>query len=341
VSAEIAARLHRYYGQKHPGAVIEHCAAISDGWETEVYAFDLIDEDRREPLILRLYPGADASEKSTREFAALRQLSTLGYPVPEALHHGADTGPFGMAYMIMRRINGHPLGQIMQASAEAARAGCDRLARLAVDLHRLDYRPLIPLQRVPPDFDDPRWFLQTKLTEARTIILGLARLDDFAPALDWLDQRADQVQPAPPCVMHGDLHILNVLMTADMQPFVIDWPNVEIGDYRYDLAWTLLLSSTFQHADRREQILNTYEIHAGHSVPDLEYFEVIAAVRRLFNIAHALTAGGQSAGMRSDTAELMRGQRGHIAAVYDWFQARSGLKIPMIETVLDSLVSSV
>jgi aminoglycoside phosphotransferase (APT) family kinase protein len=337
MSAEMAARLGLYYTQKHAGAVIHNCVAITDGWETEVYAFDLIDDDRREPLILRLYPGDDAAEKSTREFAAMRQLYALSYPVPEALHHGADATEFGMPYMIMRRIIGQALGQWMETSVEAARAGCDRLARLAVDLHRLDYRPLIPLQRVPPDFADPHWFLKAKLAEARTIILGLARLDDFAPALDWLDQRADQVQPAPPCAMHGDLHILNVLMTADEQPFVIDWPNVEIGDYRYDLAWTLLLSSTFQHADRREWILNAYETYTGHAVPNVEYFEVIAAARRLFNIAHTLTAGGQSAGMRSDTADLVRGQRGHIAAVYDGFQARSGLSIRMIENVLDSL----
>ena len=44
---------------------------ISDGWENEVYSFALADEASSVPvhedLILRIYPGSDASRRAARE----------------------------------------------------------------------------------------------------------------------------------------------------------------------------------------------------------------------------------------------------------------------------------
>ena len=58
---------------------------ISAGWESDVYAFDAALDGDQERLVLRIYPGNDATRKSALEYEALRALGRVGYPVP-AVH---------------------------------------------------------------------------------------------------------------------------------------------------------------------------------------------------------------------------------------------------------------
>jgi len=64
---------------------------------------------RRDGLILRLYPGADAREKSAREHRSLRLLRKAGYPVPETFLLRIDDSPFGKPVVIMERVDGEDL----------------------------------------------------------------------------------------------------------------------------------------------------------------------------------------------------------------------------------------
>ena len=93
---------------------------IADGWETEVYSFALEYEEaaqrKRQDLILRIYPGDDAQEKSAREFHAMRQLYQVGFPVPQVLPLESEGSRFGKPYVIMERIEGRPMGDIIGES---------------------------------------------------------------------------------------------------------------------------------------------------------------------------------------------------------------------------------
>jgi len=78
----------------------------------------------------------------------------------------------------------------------------------------------------------------------------LAALHDrlaTVPAPDWL---ADQPEPSGhgPCdarsVLHLDLHPMNVIVTPDRGPVVIDWTNAAAGDPAFDLARTIVTIGT-------------------------------------------------------------------------------------------------
>ena len=76
-----------------PGA-----AAITEGWENEVYSFEMHYEHTgrsvREDLILRLYPGMDAAGKSAHEFYTMQRLHKTGYPsFPEGAEQPVQYGP--------------------------------------------------------------------------------------------------------------------------------------------------------------------------------------------------------------------------------------------------------
>lgn len=334
----LESRLEQYYRvQVDSASEIADLTPISDGWETEVYAFTAKHGDHAERLILRMYPAMDAVEKSTREFAGMAALKASGYPVPQVYHHETNRAWLGKPFVIMQYVDGQPLGKAIWQAPERGAERFTRLTQLLVDLHRLPIEPFGMLDEGDPADIHPMDFLRRKLAFARTFIIDQSRQTWAIPAIDWLDARLSDVLPSPLAVLHNDFHPYNVLLTPAEDAYVIDWGNIEVGDSRYDLAWTLLLMGTMGAPQQRDQFLREYERLASKPVAFIEYFEVIAALRRLFGFVVTLTAGGEAAGMRREAADLMRGQKAHFEQVYAIFQRHTGLTLPEIEALLATL----
>lgn len=332
-AAPLQARLQDYYRRQiDPAAQISSFTPISDGWETEVYAFDLTLQQQIEPMILRMYPGVDAVEKSTREFTGIGLLHQSGYPVPRVYRHETDQAWLGKPFIIMQRIDGRALERAAQEQPARRNDYFRRLVQLMVDLHHL---PVAPFRHL--DAGDPADFLARKLAQARTVIVEQAGQTWMIPLLEWVEARLPDLLPSPLAVLHNDFHPFNVLLTPTDAAYVIDWGNIEVGDTRYDLAWTLLLHGTWGVPEQRDHFLREYERLAGRTVPHIEVFEVIAAVRRLFGFAITLTSGGESAGMRPEAAAIMRGQHSHFQQVYAVVPRVTGIRIAEIEALLASI----
>ncbi len=130
---------------------------------------------------------------------------------------------------------------------------------------------------------------------------------------------------------------MNVMLREDGSPVVIDWGAATVGDYRDDLAWTVLLAVTFWNPSLRDTILGAYESISGREVRDFEYFEVLSALRRLTDVAVSMTSGAEEMGMRAGAVEMMREASGHLRGVYRILTERTGLRLPEFERILDSL----
>lgn len=90
---------------------------ISEGWETEIYSFDVdyesAGERRHEPLILRIFPGQGTGPQAAIEYGAMKRLHRAGYPVPLVLHQRGEDSLFGKPFILMERIAGEPLWSFM------------------------------------------------------------------------------------------------------------------------------------------------------------------------------------------------------------------------------------
>ena len=64
------------------------------------------------------------------------------------------------------------------------------------------------------------------------------------PAPDWLPAPRTFPERDGDRMMHQDLHPLNVVLTPDRGPVVIDWTNAAAGDPAYDLARTIVTIGT-------------------------------------------------------------------------------------------------
>ncbi len=339
---EIQSRLLSFYEREFPSREniqISDLTTITDGWENEVYSFTIEYEEaaESEDLILRIYPGNDAPQKSAREFNAMKQLYEIGFPLPKVLLLELDDSPFGKPFVVMEKIKGRSMLSVLRESPDEKKEELITLfCKIFVDLHNLDWRPFVPDPSIY-ETGDPYAFINRELSKMQRYGDYFQKSEEYGPVLDWLKARSSDVPCERLSVIHGDYHPNNILLRDDGTPFVIDWTNVDIADFRYDLAWTLLLMSTYGNPEAREIILGEYERIAGCRIERMEYFDVIAAGRRLFSILISLSHGASELGMRPGAETMMKQNASHIKSVYALLQDRTDITIPEIETLLSTL----
>lgn len=315
-----------------PDMAITDLRPISDGWECEVWSFDMETREdgrlRRQGLILRIYPGEAGPVKAAREFGAMRQLYRQGYPVPQVF--GLDRDDSGRPAVIMERVDGRLLGQVLVSSSrEEAERLVNRFCQLFVDLHGLDWQPFVS----DPDRFRPEDCVKRWPEEARDLLDRLG-VTEAAPVLDWLATEAARVRSAFPAVTHLDFHPWNILLRPDGVAFVIDWTQAGVTDYRFDLAWTLLLAEASLSREARDYILAAYERLRGAPTEDLDFFEAAAAAKRVLSIWLSFRLGPEALGMRPEATRLMAQSSYHLRTAYASLRERTGLRLPAVEALI-------
>ena len=337
MSDDIQSRLSAFYAHGVPskqGARIIELVPISEGWESDMYAFTLESGPegarQHEELVLRIYPGADAHAKSAREWRGMGLLHEAGYPVPQVLILERGDSPFGRPFLIMERIRGRQMWPVwFRSSEEKQQELLTLFCRLFVRLHALEWQPFV---QDPRSFDalDPYALLDRELEKTRPYAERFP-IAGFLPVFDWLEERRGQVPCRRPAVIHWDYHPANILLREDGSAVVVDWTQVDVSDSRFDLAWTLLLVSTYEGQEWHERILHEYERLAGAKVEQLAFFEVYACLKRLYSVVASLTYGPETLGMRPAAADIMRQQLGASKRVYDLLLDRTGIAVPEVE----------
>lgn len=333
-------RLAEYYSRQYPdrdSLAISDVKEITMGWETELYSFgvkfreagNLVTEER----VVRLYPGVSAADKAAKEFKVMSRLSQAGYPVPEVFHLDTDKEALGRPFIIMERVRGHNMTEdFLRSSEEKLDSLMTVFIELFVDLHNLDGARLFPGDYFE---GDTATYVDRVLDGAgkKIEVHGIGWL---APVLDWLDEHESGVSTEGLSIIHRDFHPDNIMIREDGSPVVIDWGAVEAGDYRADIAWTILLMGTYWDPAVRDVILRKYQEVSGREVRDFEFFEVLAIFRRLQDVSVSFASGAEEMGMRPGAVEKMRQDSGHLHRVYGLLKEKTGLRIPEFEELLNS-----
>jgi aminoglycoside phosphotransferase (APT) family kinase protein len=244
---EIAATTQAWIRAHVPGG--EHAAWISPltpaaaGMATFIWfgwlgGAGLPEEYWRRAVALRVFATEREDPVLARESAILEFVAAAGYAVPRPLAtaRAADAdNPVGLPWMLMPRVPGRPLLEVLATAPWAAGARLRELAALQVALHR------IPVAGCPLPADGAlvdRW-----LDDKREQIEGPGDVRANA-LLARLRRRADVVRDEVPVVCHGDFHPLNVLsrpLGSGWEHVVIDWTDSVVGDRHYDVARTVAL----------------------------------------------------------------------------------------------------
>lgn len=297
---------------------------LDGGWESDIYRIGLSHDDGVEDLVIRRYVGADGPIKARREHDGMLHLHRAGYPVP--LVHAVEVDPtlLGRPFLVMEWVP----GRVDRGWPEVLQP--DQLGgfvQLLVDLHGLDWRPFAE----PADRDDLAAGRATErqIDEARTLE-GMP--SGFRAVLDWLADHvpASKVEAA---VVHWDFHVGNILVADDGRTTVVDWTQITATDPRFDVAWTRLLIAMAVGRSAADVFLAEYERRAA-ALPDLSFYDVAAAFKRLYSVAASLVSGPETLGMRPEAAERMRAGLPTLAVPYRTVREHTGLRIAEVEALL-------
>jgi len=104
------------------------------------------------------------------------------------------------------------------------------------------------------------------------------RLDEHPDIRNLLVQLHQSANMKQDCLIHGDYNLGNIL-ESDGKFTVIDWTNVQLGDPRYDIAWSIVLIWIYV-SEKYCSIYRTAFLTENNYVADeLELFEAIASLR--------------------------------------------------------------
>lgn len=332
--ADLSTGLRSYYERALPGAQhgISDFHRLAAGWECEVFAFDLGRGQDAQPLVLRLYVGPEARYKAEHEFAVMRYLQGVGYPVPHVHLLEPDSAPLGRPFVIMDRVDGGRYGSVLhEAPYPRKRELLTRFVQLLVDLHAVDWRPFAP--GLGPE--DERNLVAAFVDQMDQIVSSLG-IREAQPVLDWLRAHAGEVGEVRPAVVHLDYHMENLLIRPDDSVAVVDWTGGQVQDRRVDLGWTLLLMGMYDGWPMREALLGEYRRLAPWPVEAVEYFETLAAARRIFSMLIILGGKGASLGLDPRAAARIQSNLGHFAGVYTLLLHRTGVSVPSAERILEA-----
>ncbi len=312
---------------------------ISAGWESDVYAFDAALDGDQERLVLRIYPGNDATRKSALEYEALRALGRVGYPVPAVYRLVQEGSPFGdgatgrgRPFLIMEWVPGRGMWrETFHGSEEARTAHFDRFCSLLVQLHALDWRAFVA-EGTTAFAGDPYASVDAGLVLLRQWLERMGQRG-YLPLVDWLAERRESVPCERPAPIHWDFHPENLLLCDDGRVVVIDWTQFQIADPRFDLAWTMTLVGSQEGGDVRERILERYVALSAQPVDQIEVFEVFACVKRLASVTISLAAGAEQLGMRPGAEQSMRQHFPALKRVYRRVQDITGASISEVESM--------
>lgn len=214
VGAERARQLIR---AQFPDVAADEVTLVSEGWDYAVFRVD--DEwafrfPRREVVV----PGTE------REIVVLPKLAErlpVGVPTPVFVGAPGDGYPwpfYGARYLAGTEAAGLPVDPVALGAALRALHAPETLAAVGADL------PADPLRRVDMDVRLP-------LLEERGI---------DAPALTAAAHALPRARHTAVC--HGDLHMRQLLVEADVLTGIVDWVDVCRSDPAVDLsvAWSTL-----------------------------------------------------------------------------------------------------
>lgn len=335
--------LRAYYAQvfpQHLNPRIDVLVSLNNGWESDVYAFRVEwgagEDTHTDDLVLRIYSGADAVEKSAKEFRGLAMLKQAGYPVPRVDHLCQSDAPFGHPFLIMEAIPavGNLWELMFYAAPEEQQRRLSQFCALFARLHAMDWRSYVPN---PAEYEPGGPFgIVDRQVKQWQAIFEMIPLPGFRSNVDWMIAHQHDVPSPRASLAHWDFHPNNILLKADGEAVVIDWTGLDITDYRYDLAWTLNLLTSVEGDQWYEPILREYERQAGHQVEGMEIFYAAACFRRLYSVAVSIAYGAETLGMRPGAEAQMREHARPLRGVYQHLLAITGRGIPEIEQFLDA-----
>jgi aminoglycoside phosphotransferase (APT) family kinase protein len=252
-----------------------------------------------------------------RQAEMMRALFRHGIPTAEVLGVETDTAVLGSPFMVMSWVEGRALPYSNLAGwlfnlppSGRARVWCNSICTMA-GINRLDWRDGFRMLD-KPRYGAPGLVQYLGWVRAwRDEVLAGAPHEIVDAGVAYLEARKPRVSTVD--VLWGDSNPGNFLFAQDLSvAAALDFEAAALGPGEIDLGWWLLMDNRRRREgvlpglpDRREMIA-LYEAELGRSISDVDYFEVLAAVRMCLvlvrSVARLKTEGRLPSTCQADVA---------------------------------------
>ncbi|MCM3127534.1 phosphotransferase family protein [Paenibacillus provencensis] len=224
---------------------------LEAGLEAEV--FQIVPDEEDDSLVLKIW-NRDSRPDIRRQYKLLELLHSHGLPVSRPLGWGYDLNG---NQVLLTPYDGAPVTRLGAAVVR-------ELAKMLTDLHKLpvemEYSDLLP------KYDFMSYFYPAidQHEDIKRLLIPLLELADLNHH----------------CVIHGDFNLGNIL-ELEGQYKIIDWTNGQLGDARYDIAWSVIVMRIYA-GDRNASVYRAACLsETAYADKELDLFEAIATLRWL------------------------------------------------------------
>ena len=207
------------------GTAVENLRPLTGGASRTTWAFDAVTGGQRRSLILRTGPPDEVHAGMELEACAQRAAAAAGAPVPHIIVADDSLAALGNPFLICDAIDGETIVRRIQRQLDDA--GRKRLLGQCAEA-------LAAIHRADPDL--PGVNHQDQLAEWRE---QLDVMGDTTATFEWAFRWLTDNRPAPspPCLVHGDFRMGNLIIDESDLAAVLDWELVHVGEVYEDLAW--------------------------------------------------------------------------------------------------------
>ncbi|MCC2684041.1 MAG: phosphotransferase enzyme family protein [Paenibacillaceae bacterium] len=248
---------------------------LPSGLEAEVVKIDLGEIS----CVMKVWNRSSKPDVG-RQVQMLRQMYDRGLPVSEPLGWGMDEEGHSV---LLTPYDGSPI-------KTANRTAFARIAEILMDIHRL------PLENG----------VEAVFPKYHFIDYFFSKINDHPDLQDLLVRLVNQSDIRQDRLIHGDYNLGNILEKRGKYT-VIDWTNGQLGDPRYDMAWSIVTTRIYGGEEDGEVYHSAWLSISSYSAAEIELFEAIACLRWiLLNRRFDLSKGEKTV---SRVREIMKGNR--------------------------------
>ncbi|MGY1969987.1 phosphotransferase family protein [Nocardia gipuzkoensis] len=251
------------------------------------------------------FPVFETYDLATQYQVMAGVAAATDVPLPGLCWLETDAKPLGTPFFVMRRIDGRVptdnppyvfVGWLFDASPAERLRLTHNTVEVIAKIHGIpDPAALFPMlsgpgeslrRHVAAQRSWYRWALADDGFEIPLIERSFAWLDEHWPA-----------DPGPDVLSWGDARPGNVIYREFDPVAVLDWEMAALGPRELDLSWMIFIHRFFQDLAtrfgqpglpdflRRDDVVAKYEALTGHSVRDLDFYIVYAALRHAIVMA--------------------------------------------------------
>jgi thiamine kinase-like enzyme len=127
---------------------------------------------------------------------------------------------------------------------------------------------------------------------------------------------------------HGDYHFWNAIIGDEDKLYILDWEKARIGDYRYDIANTLILGYSWFGINFKKHMLDGYQNITQKKIKHLDCFESLLSFDSFTKMV-PLMQGADDSHIRDRSFEWLKRR-------YELFVKHNGKRIKKAEDYLIS-----